>query len=181
MSLRLPSIALAGLAIAGAIVLALQSRADSSTERIKHAIAWPQSCADVVISDTTGDRDEWPHAAMTASITCEHLGPFVLYARYDRRADLRTDLLRHPPGAATCIAGHEVVIDGLDPGQFAPLCRRLGGDRVDAVSKLPEIWSDNTIEGIERAVRATERRNAAAQKRALRRYWAAHERRPRPS
>ncbi len=47
------------------------------------------------------------------------------------------DVLEHPPSAATCIACREVVVDYLDPGQFAALCRDLRGDLVDAVSALP--------------------------------------------
>jgi hypothetical protein len=151
------------------MVRALSDSGDSGVERVKDAIAWPDSCADVVTSDTTG-RGDWLHATKTASVRCEHLGPLVLYARFASDEDLRRDLLADPPSAPTCIVGHEVVIDYLDPGQFPALCRELGGDRIDAVSRLPETPGDGTIEGEERAAEVDERRGAAAQRRALRRY-----------
>jgi hypothetical protein len=119
----------------------------------------------------TRDTGDWSHAIESASITCEHLGPMVLYARFASGADLRNDLLRDPPSAPICIAGREVLVDYLDPGQFRSLCGTLGGERIDAVSKLPDIPSDGTISGIDRAADAEIRRDAAAQRRALRRYW----------
>ena len=88
------------------------------------------------------------------------------YARFANVADLRRDLLDKPPPEPVCIAGDEVVTDDLDPGQFPPLCRKLGGDRIDAVSRLPEIEPPT-----DRSLAAEDRRDSAAQARALRRYW----------
>jgi hypothetical protein len=63
-----------------------------------------------------------------------------------------------------------VVVDGLDPGQFAPLCRRLGGDDVDGVSGLPQPGGV-TIAEIDRQVAAADRRDTAAERAALRAHW----------
>ena len=172
--MRVGVLAAVGVATATVVMVLVRSDSgdpgDSRVERVKDAIAWPDSCADVVTSDMTGRRN-WPHATKAASVECEHLGPLVLYARFASEEDLRRDLLGDPPSAPTCIVGREVLIDYLDPGQFPPLCRALGGDRIDAVSRLRETRGDGTIEGEERAAEVDERRGAAAQRRALRRYW----------
>jgi hypothetical protein len=71
-----------------------------------------------------------------------------------------------------CLTEHEVLGDLLDPGQFARLCRQFHGVRVDAVSALPAILpAGSTYADDDRAVEATERRDRAAQARALRRHW----------
>jgi hypothetical protein len=162
---------LAAVAIAG-VVLVLALRPATGAARVKGMIAWPGDCADVATTHGTAKR-WWPHAKETATIECEYLGPAVVYARFANRADLRRDLLRTPPASPVCIAGNEVVTDDLDPGQFPPLCRKLGGDRIDAVSKLPEIDpTAPTGAATDRAVAAEDRRDTAAQARALRAYWA---------
>ena len=92
-------------------------------------------------------------------------------ARFADIADLKQDLLSNPPSAPICIVAREVLVDYLDPPQFSGLCRRLGGDRVDAVSTLAALGWDGTVGGMDRKVAAEERRAAAAQGRALRRYW----------
>jgi hypothetical protein len=158
------------VAIAGVAVLVPHARPDAGVERAKAAIAWPSGCVDVATHDATGKRP-WPRAVKFASITCEHLGPMVLYARFADVSVLRKELLRGPPSAPVCIVAREVLVDYLDPPQFARLCRRLGGDRIDAVSALPELAWDGTLGGLNRQVDAEERRDAAAQRRALRRYW----------
>lgn len=157
----------AAIAVAAVAIVALRARLDPGVERVKDAIAWPSGCAEVAIHDQT----HWPHAIASASITCEYLGPMVLYARFASDAELRNDLLSDPPPAPTCIAGHEVMVDYLERGQFPALCRKFGGDRIDAVSMLPDLPWDGTVGGLDRQVEAGERRDAAAQRRALRRYW----------
>jgi hypothetical protein len=164
------SAAMVALAIAGGAVFVLRAREDGGVERVKAAIAWPSDCIDVATHDATGKRP-WPHAAKFASITCEHLGPMVLYARFADISQLKQELLREPPSAPVCIAAREVLVDYLDPPQFPGLCRRLGGDRIDAVSALADLPWDGTVGGIDRQVDAEERRDTAAQARALRHFW----------
>ena len=158
------------LALAGGAVFVLRARQDGGVERVKAAIAWPSGCVEVATHDATGKRP-WPRADKFVSITCEHLGPMVLYARFADGSQLKHELLREPPSAPVCIAGREVLVDYLDPPQFPELCRRLRGDRIDAVSALADLPWDGTVGGIDRQVDAEERRDTAAQARALRRYW----------
>ena len=51
---------------------------------------------------------------------------------------MSTSVRPDPPWGATCITGNEVVVDGLDPGQFDDVCRRLHGHNVDGVKGIPE-------------------------------------------
>lgn len=161
--------ALAVAAVTIAVVVDPWPRAGG--DRVRDLVAWPDSCAAVKTeSPAKGNVTvSWSHATETAGVTCEHLGPFVLYARFEDAAGLRGDLLRHPPDAATCIASEDVVVDGLDDGEFGELCRELGGDLVDGVSDLPRP-SGRTIAAIEASVATYQRRATAAQGRALRRY-----------
>jgi len=156
--------------VAAVAVIAVTARADSRLTSIRDSIEWDDSCASVRTSDN-GDKSGWSHATKTAVIACEHLGPLVLYARFDNEAELREDLLRRPPSQPTCVAGREVLVDHLDPGQFVALCRRLRGDHIDALSKLPDIPWDGTVGDLDATVDVGERRDAAAQGRALRRYF----------
>ncbi len=91
------------------------------------------------------------------------------YARFADISQVKQELLREPPSAPVCIAAREVVVDYLDPPDFVGLCRRLRGDRIDAVSALADLPWDGTVGGIDRQVDAEERRDTAAQARALRR------------
>jgi hypothetical protein len=115
-------------------------------------------------------------ATVEVLIECEYLGPSVRYARFPSRADMRRDVLASPPADRVCIAGAELLDDGLFdlPSQFAGLCRRLGGEIVDGVSHLPEIEPDDaTIAATDRAVDARLRRDRAAERNALVRYFSA--------
>ena len=163
-------VAVMALAIAGGAGFVLLADEDDGVERVKAEIAWPSDCVEVATHDSTGERP-WPHADKFVSITCEHLGPMVLYARFADVSQLKQELLREPPSAPVCIARREVVVDYLDRRQFPDLCRRLRGDRIDAVSALASLPWDGTVAGIDRQVDAEERRDTAAQARALRRYW----------
>jgi hypothetical protein len=102
--------------LVAAVALMLHPWPRPGVDRIDRAVHWPESCADVA---TRGEITlNWPHATKRATIDCEHLGPFIAYARFRTQADLRTDLIHDAPWGATCISGNEVVVDGLDPGQF---------------------------------------------------------------
>ena len=116
----------------------------------------------------------WRRAVDKANISCDDpMAPAVLYARFAKEDDARADLLAHPPGAATCIAGTEIVLDLLDEG-FAKLCDELDGKLVDAVSDI-EMPDDPTgsIAGAERAAAEFNRRATRAQARALRAFYGA--------
>jgi hypothetical protein len=158
------------VALAIGAVFILRADEDAGVERVKAAIAWPSDCAEVATHDATGERP-WPRADKFVSITCEHLGPMVLYARFADVSQLKRELLREPPSAPVCIATREVLVDYLDRRQFPELCGRLRGDRIDAVSALANLPWDGTVGGIDRQVDAEQRRDTAAQARALRRYW----------
>lgn len=157
--------------VAAAVIAYMVLRPDSGVARVKGMIAWPDDCADVATTDVMAD---WPHATVEVVIECEYLGPSLRYARFPSRADMRRDLLAAPPADRVCVADAEIVDDGLFdlPGQFAALCHRLGGDIVDGVSRLPEIYpEDATIAATDRAVDARLRRDRAAEREALMRYF----------
>lgn len=128
---------------------------------VKSLISWDPSCADVRIDDAPNVARDWPRAEETASIECEYAGPAVLYARFKTVAVLEDDLLRRPPTSGVCVAGREVVVDYLDPGDFAPFCRKLHGYVVDGVNG---VVPDDKIDD--------DRLTSAAEGRALRRRWA---------
>lgn len=67
---------------------------------------------------------------------------------------------------ATCISGNEVVVDGLDPGQFDDVCRRLGGHDVDGVKGIPDPPDDSDA-----AIGTHELRVKVSEGLALRDYW----------
>jgi hypothetical protein len=166
------------LAIVAVVVAGLFARGvlhvgpRTGVDRVRHLVRWPESCAAIDTEPVTRTvRTWWPRAREAKTVTCEMLGPWVMYLRFANAGDERHDLLRHPPESATCLAGREVVIDGLDPGQFARVCREFGGTDVDAVSGLPETAGGVTMDEIDRSVRAEERRDARAELRALRAYW----------
>jgi len=168
--LRLALAATAVLIAVCSVVLALRGDQDSGVGRVEAAINWPRSCAEVAVHDATGE-DPWPRAVKFASISCEHVGPSVIYARFADRTEQQRELLREPPSAPVCIAAREVVIDYLGLRQFTRLCRGLNGDLVDAVSMLAPLPWDGTVGGVNRRTAAEERRDVEAQRRALRRYW----------
>jgi hypothetical protein len=74
---------------------------------------------------------------------------------------LGPELLRRPPAGGVCVAGREVVVDYLDPGDFAPVCRKLHGYVIDGVTG---VVPDDKIDD--------DRLTTAAEGRALRRRWA---------
>jgi hypothetical protein len=166
---------LVGCAIAVAVVVAavavVQLRPRHGTSRIKHLLDW-SACVSIETHDAPG---VWPHAEQHRRLVCQNLGPTVEYARFAGRAQLRTDLLAHPPDDAVCVYGDgkEVAVNGLEAHQFPRLCAKLGGRRVDGVVGLPELPSGNTAASIDRAITRQRRRDAAAERAALVRYFAA--------
>jgi hypothetical protein len=133
-------------------------------DRVRHAVHWPEDCAEVSTSE--GVTLAWPHATRAVIVECEYLGPFIAYASFSNQADLRADLRDAAPWGATCITGNEVVIDGLDPGDFDDVCRRLHGDDIDGVAGIPDA-ADESFAVIE----THDLRVRVAQGLALERYW----------
>jgi hypothetical protein len=151
--------------LVAAVALMLHPWPRPGVDRIDRAVHWPESCADVA---TRGEITlNWPHATKRATIDCEYLGPFIAYARFRTQADLRTDLIHDAPWGATCISGNEVVVDGLDPGQFDDVCRRLDGHLVDGVKGIPGPPDDSDA-----AIATNELRMKVSEQLALRDYWA---------
>jgi hypothetical protein len=121
--------ALAALVLVAEIALAL--RGTGEDERVQLVLdTWVDAdyCIGVVVPSSAPDSS-WPHAALDELVQCGHAGPGpgVRYARFASGAQLREDLLADPPAGQVCIAGREVLVDFLDGGQFAPLCRRFHG------------------------------------------------------
>ncbi len=147
--------------------------APSGIDRARSLVAWDGSCISV---DTTreaksADLVAWPRAVERVTTFCQNAGPGLLYARFPDQPTLRADLLAAPPSLPLCVAGNEVLLDLLDPGQFAKLCRQLDGRLVDGTRGVPEA-EGTTLDEIDRSLARYERRAAAAQGRALRRLWA---------
>jgi hypothetical protein len=151
------------LTLAGAVALALWrpwSNRYPGASHVKSLIAWDPSCADVRIDGFSARTRPWPDTQETAAIECEYAGPDVIYARFPSVATLKRNMLRKPPASGVCLAGREVVVDYLDPGDFAPMCRKLHGYVVDGVSG---VVPDNRLDD--------DRLTTAAEGRALRRRW----------
>jgi hypothetical protein len=75
-------------------------------------------------------------------------------------------VIHDAPWGATCISGNEVVVDGLDPGQFDDVCRRLDGHLVDGVKGIPGPTDDSDA-----AIATNELRTKVSEQLALRNYW----------
>jgi len=73
----------------------------------------------------------YPHAEVVAFVECGAAGPGVRYARFTSGLQMQDDLLADPPEASVCVTQHEVLVDFLEGGQFAPLCRRFDGQIVN--------------------------------------------------
>ncbi len=139
---------------------------------VRALIEWPPGCksVDTIHESKSPVLRDWPHAVERASVHCTVAGPSIFYASFDDERALRHDLLAAPPASGLCLVGATVLIDGLDPGQFGPLCRELEGHLVDETVGLPESGGA-TFEEIDRAIARDNRRASAAQGRALRRLW----------
>lgn len=169
------AVVLAGLVVA--LVLALHSYPRHGADRVRHLIAWPRDCADVTTMHASPSRAGWPHAGEVATIECEHLGPGVIYGRFPNRLALRRDLLLTPPAAPVCLAGLEVVVDYLESGQFAPVCHKLGGTKIDGIGRDANVEpTAPTMDATNRAVDLSTRAASRDQRRALQLYW--HQLRP---
>ncbi len=157
--------------LAGLWLLVLRP-APSGIDRARSLVAWDPTCISV---ETTRDAESadlvaWPQAVERATTFCHNAGPGLLYARFPDQAALRADLLKAPPSLPVCLTGTEVLLDLLDPGEFAALCRELEGRLVDGTAGVPEA-EGATMDEIDRSIEIERRRSAAAQGRALRRLW----------
>jgi hypothetical protein len=159
---------MAGLLAGGVVHLGPRTGVD----RVRHLARWPPDCAQISTAPVERRRTLWPRATEAEAVTCEAAGPWLEYVRFRTAADARHDLLRSPPSSATCVAGREVVIDGLDGHQFPRVCRAFGGTDVDGVRGVPEGAGGVTMDAIDRSVRAYERRATRAELRALRAFYA---------
>jgi hypothetical protein len=163
---------------AGVTALVARGRSRDRVDQIAAMVQWPDSCASISKASPgmSPEARHWKHAAQTVSVFCEVLGPGFVYARFADQADLRTDALAYAPASATCLlASNEVLIDVLDPGAFPKLCRGLHGVDIDA-TRLPALPCRNcdTPGGADQAADQRWRTKAAAQHRALARYWQSH-------
>jgi hypothetical protein len=133
-------------------------------DRVRHLVSWAD-CGEIRVSRPRSLG--WRHAMEIASAECGGAGPFFIYARFPTHAALARDLLRRPPAGAVCIAGNEVVLDGLDSGEFPKLCRKLHGHDVDSTgSTIRAFGTDSDALAFEMARHRAE----TAEGRALRRY-----------
>jgi hypothetical protein len=109
-----------------AVEIALVVRGRDEDERVGMVLdeVGRQSCA---VDEHAG----YPHAAVNAYIECGHTGPGVRYARFTSGLQLQDDLLADAPKASVCVAQREVLVDYLEGGEFAPLCRRFDGQVVN--------------------------------------------------
>lgn len=165
---------IAAVVVLGVLLLWTLAGPKSGVDRVRSLVSWPGSCISVDTDRTPRAPAllAWPHAVERASVICTNAGPSVGYARFSDRRALREDLLRAPPGQALCLADDTVVTDGLDPGAFAPLCRKLDGRLVDETVGIPDP-DGVTLDEVDRNAERHLRRASAAQGRALRRLWAA--------
>lgn len=125
--------AFAVVILAVEITLALRGRDEDERVGLVLDEVGRQSCA--VAEDAAG----YPHAAVNAFIECGHAGPGVRYARFTSGLQMQDELLADPPEASVCVTQREVLVDFLEGGEFAPLCRRFDG-QVVARRELPRFW-----------------------------------------
>jgi hypothetical protein len=109
------------------VVLGLHLYPRTGADRVQHLISW-RGCESVT-RHTPGPHSPvhaWTTAQERVLIQCNDLGPNVLYARFSDVAQRNVALRQAPPPGRYCLAGREVVLNGLDSG-FSPLCRHLHG------------------------------------------------------
>jgi hypothetical protein len=118
-----------GVACVLAVVLGLHLYPRTGADRVQHLISWPSGCESIT-RNSPGSRSvahAWTAAHDRVLIECHDLGPNVIYARFADVAARSAALRQAPPSDRRyCVAGREVVVDGLDTG-FAALCRDLQG------------------------------------------------------
>jgi hypothetical protein len=111
----------------------------SGADRVRHLIAWPAGCESVTIESVPPGSliSGWRTDQQRQVIQCQVLGPDVVYARFSNSRARDRALRRSAPRGRYCVAGREVIVDGLDGG-FPRLCRRLHGDlKRSAVRQRP--------------------------------------------
>lgn len=132
---------LAALVLVVVIALALRGTGeDQRVQLVLDTLVDADYCAGVVVPSSS----PWPRAEVDELVECGHAGPGpgVRYARFTSGPQLREDLLADPPAAQVCIARREVLVDFLDSGQFAPLCRRFSGEVVTGKQQgLRRFWN----------------------------------------
>lgn len=161
----------AGVLVACAAgVLLLRSVTRDRVDALSAKVHWP-ACARIARSD----RVRWPAARESATVSCEFLGPYFVYARFDDAQALRRAVLQRPPSSGTCIAATEVVLDGLDGADFDTICSAIGGRKVDAVSGLRSLpcTDCDTMAGSDRAADREFARDTRVERRALVRFFGA--------
>jgi hypothetical protein len=111
-----------------AIVLAFHLYPRTGADRVRHLIAWPSGCASITTGPPAPDSaiHAWTVAVQRELIQCQAAGPLVLYARFANVAERDSALRQAPAPGRSCLAGREVILDGLDNG-FPALCRDLHG------------------------------------------------------
>src|SRR4051812_30741239 len=122
-----------GAVALGAAVYWLHPWPRTGADRIRHLISWPEECVKItteaVAPRSLSPVGAWSAAQQRVQIQCEVAGPTVTYARFRSVRDRDLALKRHPPTGRYCVAGREVIINGLDSG-FPDLCDRLSGSLV---------------------------------------------------
>lgn len=135
--------ALAVIVLAAEIALALRGTGEDERVQLVLDEVRSDSCPPIVVDDGGPREVMWPHAAVNELIQCEHAGPGpgVRYARFSSGTQLREDLLAAPPRVSVCVAGREVLVDFLEGGRFAVLCRRFHGQVVNGRQQgLRRFW-----------------------------------------
>lgn len=170
-------VVLAGLIATVAVVpFVIHGRLGTKERALQALVATPAGCSATGEAPLTGGR-RWPHAERSTIVFCDDgptdVRPSLEHDPFPTAAAMRRDVLADPPRLPTCVAGASVYLNVFIVGrrQFTAICRRLDGDVVDAVTGLPEIPDEGTLESMDRAEAAQDRRDLRAQKRALQRYW----------
>jgi hypothetical protein len=113
--------------VAIAVVLGLHLYPRTGADRVQHMISWG-GCESIkrIAPGPHSAVHDWTTAQERVLIQCNDLGPNVLYARFFDAGERNEALRQAPPPGRYCLAGREVVLNGLDSGFFA-LCRNLHG------------------------------------------------------
>ncbi len=106
-------------------------------DRIKAAIRWPRSCANVMVERPSHAAIMSRWAALTvhtADVVCGPGGPGVAYAQFKDDESLDRAVATHEPSRRYCLVGASIVIDELaatDSTVFTDMCRSLSGTFVN--------------------------------------------------
>ncbi len=126
------------LSLAAAAVAILSVGNPSGAERVKEAIRWPPSCANVTIRRPASEpiMNTWSaFTSDTADLVCGAAGPRVAYANFKNEPSLNQAVAAHQPSQRYCVLGTSLVIDrltGVDPTIFTDMCLTLQGTFVNS-------------------------------------------------